>query len=217
MSKRRAALFDMDRTLVRANTGTLYVRWMIGRGEAGWRDLLRVSGWVVQYTLGIADSQRIATEALATLVGTTEDEFRARCEQWFRETVAPHISEAARREVRRRVELGDLVAVLSASSVYAVEPLAAELGIPHVVCTTLAVADGRFTGRCEELCYGAAKVTMAERWAEEQGVDLGSSVFYTDSISDLPMLERVGEPRVINPDPRLRWVAARRGWRVERW
>ena len=73
------------------------------------------------------------------------------------------------------------------------------------------------TGRCVDLCYGPHKVRFAERWAEEHGVDLAHSAFYTDSVSDLPMLQRVGEARVINPDPRLRVLARRHGWRVETW
>ena len=60
-------------------------------------------------------------------------------------------------------------------------------------------------------------MTEARRWAEPRGVDLGRSAFYTDSVTDLPMLEEVGEPRVINPDPLLSRVARQRGWSVERW
>lgn len=207
----------MDRTLVRENTGTLYVRWMMGRGEAGLRDLLRVSNWVLQYSLGIADSEAISRKALATLTGVAEDEFRERCRLWFRESVLPHVGARARAEVSRRLARGETVVILSASSLYAAQPLADELGIPHVVCTQLEVVDGRFTGRCSELCYGASKVTMAERWARAHDVDLDRSSFYTDSVSDLPMLDRVGDPRIVNPDPRLRWIAARRRWRVHTW
>jgi len=77
------------------------------------------------------------------------------------------------------------------------------------------VRDGRFTGEAvRPVCYGAGKIYWAERFATAQGVDLGRSYFYTDSITDLPVLERVGEPRIVNPDPRLRRVAARRGWPV---
>src|SRR2546430_2634453 len=64
------------------------------------------------------------------------------------------------------------------------------------------------------VCYGEGKIYWAQRFATAQGVDLGRSYFYTDSITDLPVLERVGEPRIVNPDPRLRRVAARRGWPV---
>ena len=77
--------------------------------------------------------------------------------------------------------------------------------------------DGRFTGEAvRPVCYGAGKIYWAERFAQRHGIDLERSYFYTDSITDLPVLERVGEPRVVNPDPRLRRAAVRRGWPVMR-
>jgi phosphoserine phosphatase len=82
----------------------------------------------------------------------------------------------------------------------------------------LAVADGRFTGRVlEPVCYGLGKVHWAERLAERAAIDLDGSYFYTDSYSDLPMLQRVGHRVVVNPDPRLRRFARKAGWTVEAW
>ena len=214
---RRAAFFDVDRTLVRVNTGTLYMRWRFGRREARLVDVLRVSAWMMRYTFGLLEPDEVGRRALAMVSGMEEATFRRDCREWYEATVRPHVSAAARREVERRRDAGELVAILSASTPYAVEPLAEELGIGHVLCSKLEVRDGRFTGGCTELCYGRGKVTAAERWAREHRVDLSRSAFYTDSVSDLPMLRRVGEPRVVNPDPRLRLVAAQHGWRTERW
>ena len=93
----------------------------------------------------------------------------------------------------------------------------ADLGIGHFLVTELVVRDGRFTGQViEPVCYGRGKAYWAERFAAEHGVDLARSYFYTDSITDLPVLDRVGHPRVVHPDPRLRRLAQRRGWQVLR-
>lgn len=214
----KAALFDMDRTLVRVNTGNLYVRWRMRRKEARLRDVLRVGIWMFQYTLGVIDAAKITARALESLAGQDEARFREDCRQWYREEVRAHVAETARAEVERRRAGGYLCAILSASTPYVTQPLAEDLGIDHVICTRLEVRDGRFTGSYQHpLCYGAGKVEAASVWARDHGVDLAASAFYTDSASDLPMLERVGEPRVINPDPRLRVAAFRRGWRVETW
>lgn len=79
-------------------------------------------------------------------------------------------------------------------------------------------AEGRLTGRVDRpICYGPGKVEHARRWAADHGIDLGASWFYSDSRSDLPMLEAVGSPEVVNPDPRLGFVARRRGWPIHRW
>ena len=83
---------------------------------------------------------------------------------------------------------------------------------------TLHVTDGRFVGTCElPTCFGTGKVHHAERLATAQGFDLATSYFYTDSYSDLPMLLRVGQRRVVNPDARLRRRARREGWSIEAW
>ena len=96
--------------------------------------------------------------------------------------------------------------------------MAKQVGIEHVLCTQLEVESGQLTGRlAAPLCYGRGKVDCALDWAKPRGVELTESIFYTDSVTDLPMLEEVGEPRVINPDPRLERVARQRGWSIETW
>ncbi len=215
---RRAALFDMDRTLVRVNTAALYVRWQVRTGEARRRDLAKTLFWLGQYTLGVIDVDVIAREAARGVRGRDVADFAARLDAWVREEVLPHVAPAAVREVTRRREQGDLCAVLTSSTTFSAGPVAAHVGIDEVLATRLEEEAGRFTGRVvDPICYGAGKVALAETWANEHDVDLGESAFYTDSISDLPMLERVKEPVVINPDPRLRLLAWRRGWRVEKW
>ncbi len=215
----RAALFDMDRTLVRRETASLYVRYRVDVGDAGWTDLARALYWVAQYTLGILDAQRVSEIVLAELEGMPETVMAARCDDWFPRYVERHVTDAGREAVRRHREAGDLLAVVTGASPYAARPLARLLGIDHVVSTVFEVgADRRFTGRAvQPLCLGDGKVARAERFAGELGFRLEDAVFYSDSVSDLPLLERVAEPRVVNPDPRLRRVAERRGWPIERW
>jgi HAD superfamily hydrolase (TIGR01490 family) len=215
---RSAALFDVDRTLVTVNTARLYVRWQMQKRKASLYDYARVSRALLQYAFGTLEPEHAARHAFETVRGESEAALRAECLGWYGRVVRPHISGHGRREVARRRDEGHLCAILSASTPYLTEPLAEELGIDHVLCTRLEVSDGMFTGGWEApLCYGVGKVERARHWAATHGIDLSSSSFYTDSISDLPMLEAVGMPRVVNPDPRLRLVAARRGYPVETW
>jgi HAD superfamily hydrolase (TIGR01490 family) len=203
---------------VRVDTATLYVRWRRERGEATAKDALRVAWWMLKYTLGVIDAARVAESALSAFRGRDEARMISECEGWFESHVRPHVCEAGRRAVLGHHAAGDVVAIVTGATPYAARPLARELGIPHVVCTRLEVAGGRFTGRFEgPLCFGAGKIELAEQLARHAGFSLGDAVFYTDSITDLPLLERVGEPVVVNPDRRLRSVARRRGWRVESW
>ncbi len=215
----RAALFDMDRTLIRRETGTLYVRYQHAIGEATRRDLLRVLYWVTQYTLGVIDAPAVAAKVALQFRGTSEMAMATRCDDWFRRYVEPHVCDLGRRAVEHHREKGDLLAIVTGASPYAAQPLARRLGIPHVVASELEVDDqGIFTGRfVAPLCYGDGKIVRARRLAEEHGFALEESTFYSDSYTDLPLLEAVREPVVINPDPRLERVAKKRGWRIESW
>jgi HAD superfamily hydrolase (TIGR01490 family) len=214
-----AALFDMDRTLVRRETASLYVRYLRQRGGATWRDSAHVLWWVAQYTLGVIDVPGVAARALRPLAGTHETVLAARCDDWFRRDIEPHVCDAGRRAVDAHRARGDVVAIVTGAIPYTARPLARRLGIEHVVASDLEVGpDGRFTGRpVPPLCYGEGKVERARELAERLAFRLDEATFYSDSFTDLPLLEAVRTPVVVNPDPRLARVARRRGWRVERW
>jgi HAD superfamily hydrolase (TIGR01490 family) len=214
----RAALFDMDRTLVRKETASLYVRYQRHQGQATWRDQMRVLWWVSQYTLGIVDAQEVATRVAMDFAGMPETVLSARCDDWFRRCVEPHVCDRGRRAVEKHRAAGDVLAIVTGASQYATRPLARRLGIDHVVASELEVVDGHFTGRfLDPLCYGAGKITRARALADSLGFRLEDATFYSDSLTDLPLLEHVREPIIVNPDPRLMRVARKRGYRIEEW
>jgi HAD superfamily hydrolase (TIGR01490 family) len=209
----------MDRTLLRRETASLWVRYQRDTGEATLFDALRVGYWVLQYTFGVIQVEQVAAKAVRSLEGRSAEAFAARSEDWFARYVEEHIAEEGRRTVERHRQAGDVLAIVTGATPYAARPLAERLRIEHVLASDLELdARGRFTGRfAPPLCYGHGKVARTLALAKERGFLLEEATFYTDSYTDLPLLERVGEPVVVNPDPRLRREAARRGWRVERW
>jgi HAD superfamily hydrolase (TIGR01490 family) len=215
----RAALFDMDRTLVRRETASLYVRHQRERGQATWRDSARVSFWVAQYTLGVINIQDVVLRAVRAFAGTTETVLSARCDDIFHLLVERLVTDRGRRAVEAHRERGDLLAIVTGASPYAARPLARLLRIEHVVASELEVdSASTLTGNAIlPLCYGEGKVERASRLAEAHGFRLEDSTFYSDSLTDLPLLERVREPVAVNPDARLLRVAKKRDWRIERW
>ncbi len=215
----RAALFDMDRTLVRKETASLYVKYQRAMGEATLVDTLRVFYWVLQYTAGIIDAPEVATRALRPFMGIREEDLSARCDHWFPRYVEPHVCERGREAVAAHRARGEVVAIVTGASVYATRPLGRLLEVEHLVTSELEVDEGgRMTGRfVEPLCFGVGKIVRAERLAAKLGFTLGDATFYSDSFTDLPLLERVREPVCVNPDFRLRRIARQRGWRIERW
>lgn len=217
--RKRLALFDMDRTLLSRETASMYVRYQREIGEATTGDLLRTLGWVAQYTIGTLEMEKVAARALRTLEGVPEMVVAARCDDWFRRSVEPFVTDGGRLAVAAHLAAGDTCAIVTGASVYVSRPLARLLDIPHVVSSVFEVDERSiFTGRPEmPLCFGAGKLERAKRLAEEVGLPLQQATFYTDSHSDLPLLEAVDEPVAVNPDPRLDRIARERGWRVVRW
>jgi phosphoserine phosphatase len=93
----------------------------------------------------------------------------------------------------------------------------AQAGGDHYICTRFEVVDGIFTGRpVEPICYGPGKLHWARIYARERDLDLSTSYFYTDSYTDLAMLQAVACPVAVNPDARLRRHAQKQGWPIER-
>ncbi|APR99436.1 HAD family hydrolase [Pajaroellobacter abortibovis] len=216
---RRAALFDMDRTLLRKHTMTLYVRSQFQEGRASWRDVVQSFYWIARYTFGVLDMEQVAQKAASSLRGVRESVFARYCEDWFDRVVKLHISEEGKKAVARHQEQGDLLAIVTSSHPYWVRPLAHFLRIPYVVTSELEVdQDGCFTGRfLEPLCFGMGKVTKSLHLAKRLNFSLSESTFYSDSLTDLPLLEQVKFPVVVNPDPRLRCLAVARGWISQKW
>jgi HAD superfamily hydrolase (TIGR01490 family) len=110
--------------------------------------------------------------------------------------------------------LGRNVFIVSSSAEEIVRPLAERLGKVDVIATKAKVEEGKYTGELEFYCYGANKATAIKEVAERQGIDLAGSYAYSDSATDLPMMEAVGHPVAVNPDRDLRREAEKRGWQV---
>ncbi len=210
-----AAFFDVDGTLLAKNSGPLYMKFLRRRGEIRRRDALRTIYFYVRYRLNLLDIEAALERSSAWIRGRAEEDIAAHCRVWYREMVRQYLQPEMVRRVRMHREQGHLVAILSSTTNYLADPLAEELGIEHLLVSRLIVKDGRFTGEAERpLCYGNGKLHWARRFASEHDVNLAESFFYTDSVTDVPMLEIVGHPQVVNPDPLLRRVARQRGWNV---
>lgn len=215
-----AALFDMDNTLLRADTAMLWTRFLYRRGELPAKMVAKAIYWSALYKLALLDMDEVVTRLMRDLEGDSEAEMIAKCDQWVANHVAALVAPAARVAIDYHRAAGHTIVLATGSTVYAARPVARGVGIAaeHVLATELEVdAQGSFTGRPRALCFGRHKVTLAERWAAREGIDLAQSYFYSDSYNDLPMLERVGTAIAVNPDARLRRHARKKGWQTTRW
>lgn len=213
-----AALFDMDNTLLRGDTGMSWTRFLYKRGDLPASMVAKVVYWSALYKLAVLDMEAVVTRLVADLRGDSEAEMIAKCDVWYREDVARLVAPAALVAIEHHRAAGHTIVLATGSTVYAARPVAAGVAIDHVLATELEVdAAGSFTGKPRALCFGRHKVTLAEAWAAREGIDLERSYFYSDSYNDLPMLERVGTAIAVNPDARLLRHARKKGWQTTRW
>lgn len=211
------AFFDLDYTLLSTSSGLIYVREIIRQRRAPW--------WVVgylgmQYKLKMLDFGQVHSQ-LITYVGQsgveqTGDFFEALARQFLR----PRLAEAGRAKIEWHRQQGHRVVIVSASIEELVKPVAEDLGLEQdYLCTRLAVQEGRYIGRLDgPLCYGPGKVEWVKRWADLNRVNFPETVgyFYTDSASDLPLLELAQHPVAVNPSRKLAKIAQARGWPIEK-
>ncbi|RMG11932.1 MAG: HAD-IB family hydrolase [Deltaproteobacteria bacterium] len=210
------AFFDMDRTLLTVNSARLWVAYERQAGRIGGWLALRAAWWILLYRVGMADFERVIREALALARGDDAEALRQRCLAWYRAWVRPTVSQDALARLDAHRSVGHRVAILTASTRFAAAPLAEELGV-DLVATELDEVGGVLTGEVvEPLCFGEGKLARARAYCSACGASLDAAWFYTDSYTDLPVLEAVGHPVVVNPDPRLRQHAQAVGWPIVR-
>lgn len=213
-----AAFFDLDKTLLTVNSGSLWMKRERRLGRINFWQLIQGSCYLAAYKFRALDMDRVMKKALQTVKGIEESTVRQWTRDWFEEEVSRHLAPGAGPVLGEHREREHPLVLLTSSSPYESEIACEHFGLDAFISMKYEVVDGRFTGELiRPACYGHGKVVWAERYCREHGVDLDASFFYTDSFSDLPMLERVGQPRVVHPDVRLRRIARRRNWPILDW
>ncbi len=210
------AFFDMDNTLLSAASGRLYLKWLRQTKQLPLHRWAYISGQVALYVGGLVDFPRLMSRLMVYAGGSDEAEAWRMSAAWFESMLRHYVTDAGRQRIAWHRDQGHHVAIVSASTPYAVRPVAEALGLENAfIATELEVLEGRFTGRVfEPACYGPGKVTRTLEYAAQRGIALEQSYFYSDSASDLPLLEAVGHPVAVNPHRKLARIATQRGWPV---
>lgn len=213
------AFFDMDKTVLSVNSAGRYARFMYRRGKLGVGDMLRTARWLAQYRLAMIDAESVTRYAVSTLAGQLEQDMIALCLEWFETDIRRFIAPSAIAAIESHRAQGHRVVLLTAATPYIAGPVSRHLSLDDCIASQLEVDErGYFTGRAvEPICYGAGKIHWAERWAQMHHVDFSRAWFYTDSYTDLPMLEKVAQPVAVNPDPRLKRYARRNQIPIHIW
>jgi HAD superfamily hydrolase (TIGR01490 family) len=209
------AFFDMDYTTLDTSSGLLYVKHLRQQGRIGRRALLRIAWWSLLYKVSAIDVNSAVPKMLSYSEHQSASRLMAEAYEWFDVMLKDHIAPRAVEQIEFHRRQAHRVALISASTQFAVQPVADHLHVDFL-CTRLIDRADELTGEVvDPPCYGAGKVVWAQRYAAEHGADLREAYLYTDSHSDQPLLDAVGHPVAVNPDRRLKRLAQQRGWPIE--
>jgi len=221
----KLALFDLDHTLIPFDSGMAWTRFLVGRGvlpadaEDTYLDYCR------QYVAGTLDIHAMHFASVAPLVSVP----RVQLARWigeFEQALRARVPADTRDLVQRHLDAGDLCAVVTATTRFIAEPCARLFDLSEVIATEAATVDGTpdgaLTGAIDGLpCFREHKVTRVRQWLAHRAPGGAATLeafeqswFYSDSISDLPLLSAVSHPVAVRPDAQLREHAQRAGWPV---
>ena len=211
----KLALFDLDNTLLAGDSDFEWAQFLIEQGVLD-REVYeaRNQAFYDQYKAGTLDIHEFLDFQLKPLGRHP----RTVLDAWHREFMArkirPIIRQSARDLVARHAS--DVRVIITATNSFVTRPIAREFGIEHLIATEPEEIGGEFTGRVIDIpCFREGKVQRLEGWLAGQGLMLSGferSWFYSDSLNDLPLLERVTDPVAVDPDDTLRAHARARGW-----
>lgn len=213
-----AAFFDLDKTIIARSSTLAFASRLNRAGLLSKRALLKAAIAQSYYRMFGADHdqlERIREELGDMTRGWDRDQIRELISETVEEVVSPLVYAEALFLIDDHQRQGRPVVIISSSPVEVVEPLGRYLGADEVIGTVSEVDDdGRYTGALEFYAYGEGKAEAIRRMASERGFDLADCYAYSDSATDLPMLELVGHPVAINPDKELKEIATERKWPI---
>lgn len=216
----KLALFDLDHTLIPIDSDYSWGQFTV---QLGWRDAeshTRANdAFYEQYKAGTLDIHEYIRFTVQALRERGVEQADAAHRRFMDEVIRPAMRPQALELVRRHQAAGDQVVIVTATNEFVTRPIATAFGVPELIAIDLERdAQGNPTGAIRGTpSFREGKVARVEQWLADRGLDwsrVEHSTFYSDSINDLPLLDKVHEPVATNPDARLQAIAAERGWRI---
>lgn len=214
---RTAAFFDLDKTVIAKSSTLAFSKPFFSQGLINRRAVLKSTYAQFLFLMSGADHEqmdRMRTYITNMCTGWDVEQVKGIVGETLHDIVNPLVFAEAAELIADHKLCGRDVVVVSASGEEIVAPIARALGATHAMATRMVVEDGKYTGEIAFYCYGEGKVEAIRALAEREGYALEHCYAYSDSVTDIPMLEAVGHPTVVNPDRALRKEATGRGWPV---
>jgi len=210
------ALFDLDNTLIGGDSDHLWGEYLSEQGIVdadNYRE--RNDQFYQAYQQGALDILAYLEFAVEPLTQHSIGELSAIHQRFMQEKIEPIMLPKATELIDKHRQQGDILVIITATNRFITAPIAKTLGIDNLIATELEMKDQRYTGKIlGEPCYQAGKKNHLQRWITDKAFDLTNSYFYSDSFNDLPLLEQVDNPVVVNPDPTLLAHAQANDWPI---
>ena len=217
---RVAAFFDLDKTVIAKASMVAFTPPLHRAGLLTRRLLLRAAwGQLIYKQLGASPEklEKLRESVLRLTIGWDQLQISQLVDETLHDVIEPIIYDEALDRIREHQAAGHLVLIVSAAPEEIVAPIAQRLGVDEAIATRAELDDqGRYSGRTERYVYGPEKAVAIAEVAARDGIDLAASFAYSDSATDVPMLEMVGHPVAVNPDRELARVARQREWEIQR-
>ncbi len=212
------AFFDLDKTLIADNSAKLWLKSEWKTRSINLPQMLMASFWLGKYHLGFTQLDEVIEKGLALMQGASQSEVLKKTEDFFASTIKSLYRPGALSAIKKHREQGHKIALLTSSFDGLSELVAKDLALDHCLCTVLEVNNGLYTGKTiGPPCFGRNKVIFARDLCYKLNTPLEDCWFYTDSASDIPLLNLVGKAVAVNPDPHLRARAQMRKWLIVDW
>ncbi len=213
---KKIVLFDIDNVLIEGQTQKLLIHFLLKKRRIKLLFFLKLYFWFLFYRLGlIKDTIKIREKAFKSLTGWDEVEAKQLFKYFFEEYIKPRIFNESIDMIRTHINHGYEVILVSASLSEIVDEFKKYLSLKFAISTKLEIVNGVYTGKIlGNIPYGENKVKAAKIFLEDKDFALEESYAYADHFSDLPLLEMVRNPVVVNPDSKLRKIATKRKWTI---
>ena len=215
----RLVLFDLDNTLLAGDSDFEWAQFLIEQQVLD-REVYEARNleFYEQYKAGTLDIHEFLNFQLKPLSRHPRSQLDGWHAMFMREKILPVVAPKARELVKHHAQCADLIAIITATNSFVTGPIAKEFGISNLIATEPEQVNGEFTGNVSGVpSFREGKITRLDEWLKEKGLawqDIDESWFYSDSLNDLPLLQRVTHPVAVDPDDTLRAYAGQHGWPI---
>jgi HAD superfamily hydrolase (TIGR01490 family) len=216
MSKPSLVIFDLDNTILNGDSDYAMVNYLVQTNILDESAAIQNQQFIEDYNRGELDFDAYTSFALSAYIGLTLEEINQLILPFVAKVIEPLINIFALKMIHDHGDQGDTILLASATNELIVQPIAQRLDIPNVIGTQVEFINNQCSGAyIPPSALGAGKLQLVTQWMGRNDYSKFENVtFYSDSINDLPLLEAVGHPKVVNPDPVLEKIAADRGWTI---